>query len=284
MSLSLSNVQQIEFDALVKLEYRSRGFLLRDTVRMRTNVTGATCQFRKVGQAIANPAGYQNTIPIQDPGFTGETATLIKYAVGTAADTIQELTVNFDSKMELARIGAQAIGRRSDQILINAIVPGGAANPAGPIPAAGSNMTYSKLRKVISIFIKLGVPANERYLAMSGVNLESLAADDHFTSRLYTSNDFLVNGNLDKAEVLGCNVRLIPDMTEGGLPLNGTIRTCIAWHKDSTGMAIGQDMRTEINYLPREMSYFVNSSFFGGATVIDNRGTIQILCDESVNP
>lgn len=186
--------------------------------------------------------------------------------------------------MELARLGAQAIGRRSDQILINAIVPGGAANPSGPIPAAGSNMTYSKFRKVISIFIKLGVPATERFIAMSGDNLDSLAADDHFTSRLYTSNDFLANGDLNRAEVLGCNVRLIPEMNEGGLPLNGTIRTCIAWHKDSTGFAIGQDMRTEINYIPRETSYFVNSLFFAGATVIDNRGTIQILCDESVNP
>lgn len=284
MSLSLTNVQQVEFDALVKLEYRSRGFILRDTVRIRADVTGASCQFRKAGQVIANPVGYQNTIAIQDPGFVAETATLQKYAAGTACDTIQELTVNFDSKMELARIVAQAIGRRSDQILINAIVPGGAGNPNGVIPAAGSNMTYSKFRNVVGILEDLAVPIEERFFAMSGNNMRALMADDHITDRMFTSNDAVVSGSLNRKQLMGCDIRIIPAMTEGGLPLNGTIRTCLAWHKDSTGMAIGQDMRTEINYLPRETSYFVNALFFAGATVIDNRGTIQVLCDESVNP
>src|SRR6478609_6609497 len=114
MSLSLSNVQQTEFDALVKIEYRSRGFILRDSVRIRTDIVGNTCQFRRVGQVIANQVAYQNTIAIQDPGFTALTATLLKYAAGTAVDEIQDLTVNFDSKRELAMVVAMAIGRRSD--------------------------------------------------------------------------------------------------------------------------------------------------------------------------
>ena len=282
MSLSLTNVQQTEFDAMVKIEYRSRGFILRDTIRIRTDVIGNTCQFRKVGQVIANAVGYQNTIAIQDPGFTAQTATLVKYAAGTAVDEIQDLTVNFDSKRELAMVVAMAIGRRSDQILINAIVAGGAANVT---PAAGSNMTYQKLKGVVNaVFDDNAVPLEERFTAMSGNNLAALGADDHFTSRLYNSNDYAVTGTLMMRNALGTNIRVIPQMTEGGLPLAGSIRTALVWHKMSTGMAIGQDMRTEINYLPRETSWFVNGLFFAGATVIDNRGTAQILCDESVNP
>ena len=45
MSTSLSAVQQIEFDALVKAEYQSLGFLLRDTIRVRRDVIGATVSF-----------------------------------------------------------------------------------------------------------------------------------------------------------------------------------------------------------------------------------------------
>ncbi len=86
MSISLTNVQQTEFDALVKIEYRSRGFLLRDTVRMRTDVIGNTCQFRKVGQVVANPVAFQNTIAIQDANFTAHTAILQKYAAGTGVN------------------------------------------------------------------------------------------------------------------------------------------------------------------------------------------------------
>jgi len=49
-------------------------------------------------------------------------------------------------------------------------------------------------------------------------------------------------------------------------------------------MAIGQDMRTEVNYLPRETSWFVNGLFFAGAVIVDNRGVFYIDADETVNP
>ena len=280
MSLSLSNVQQTEFDALVKIEYRSRGFILRDTIRVRTDIIGNQCQFRKVGQVIANPTAYQATVPLQDPGFTAQTATLTKYTAACGVDEIQDLTVNFDSKRELAQIVAMAIGRRSDQISIDTLVAGGAANV---IPAAGSNMTYSKLRNIVQIFESNAVPLSERFCAMSGNNLRALLADDHIVSRFFTSNDAAVDGTLMYKDILGVNVRIIPTMTEGGLPLNGNIRTALAWHKMAAGFAIGQDMRTEVNYLPRETTWLVNGIFFGGAVTIDNRGTVQVLCDESVN-
>lgn len=281
MSISLTAVQQEEFDALVKAEYRSRGFLLRDTVRTRSDVIGNTCQFRKVGQVIANQQAYQNTIAIQDPGFTAHTATLLKYAAGTAVDEIQELTVNFDSKRELAMVVAMAVGRRSDQIVIDALDNSGTTNT---IANGGTNMTYAKLREIVQFFEENAVPISERFLAMSGNNLRALLAADQIISRFYTSNDAVVDGNLNYKELMGTNIRIIPTMTEGGLPKSGDIRTCFAWHKMSTGMAIGQDLKTEINYLPRETSWFVNGLFFAGATAIDTRGIITIDCDESVNP
>jgi hypothetical protein len=284
MSLSLTNVQQTEFDALVKAEYRSRGFILRDTIRIRTDVIGNVCQFRRVGQVIANQVAYQNTIAIQDPGFVALTATLLKYAAGTAVDEIQDLTVNFDSKRELAMVVAMAIGRRSDQIIIDALGVGAVAAGGTTILPAGTNMTYSKLRNVVQVFEQNAVPLSERFMSMSGNNLRALLADDHITNRFYTSNDAAVDGTLHYKDLLSVNIRIIPDMTEGGLPLNGTIRNAFAWHFMSMGMAIGQDMRTEVNYLPRETSWFVNGLFFAGATAVDPRGIILVQADESVNP
>lgn len=280
MSLSLTNVQQTEFDALVKIEYRSRGFLLRDSIRLRTDIIGNTCQFRRVGQVIANQVAYQNTIAIQDPGFAAATATLLKYAAGTAVDEIQDLTVNFDSKRELAMVVAMAVGRRSDQILIDSFN----ANPGQTILNGGTNMTYAKLRQLMQFFEENAVPIEERYLAISGNGLRALMADDHITSRFYTSNDSVATGTLNYRDLMSMNVRIIPTMTEGGLPLAGNIRRNFAWHKMSTGMAIGQDLRTEINYLPRETSWFVNGIFFAGAVVIDNRGVFRVDSDESVVP
>jgi len=277
---SLTNVEQTEFDALVKIEYHSRGFILRDTVRLRTDVIGQYAQFRKVGQVVAQPAAYQNSIPIQDPGFTAWTATLVKYAAGTGVDEIQDLTVNFDTKRELAAVVAMAIGRRSDQIVIDALN----ANPSQTIGGAGSNYTYAYLRELVQFFEENAVPLAERFNAMGGNQLRALVGDDHIVSRFYTSNDAVVDGQLNYKELMSMNIRIIPTMVEGGLPLNGTLRSTFAWHKMSTGMAIGQDMRTEVNYLPRETTWFVNGLFFAGAIVVDNLGVYEVIADESVNP
>ncbi len=121
MSISLTAVQQTEYDALVKAEYRSKGFLLRDSMRMRYDVTGSAVDFRKVGQIIASPTAYQQAVTAQDPGYVKATATLGKFTAPIAIDTVQELTVNFDSKMESAMLVADAMGRRSDQICIDAL-------------------------------------------------------------------------------------------------------------------------------------------------------------------
>lgn len=277
MSTSLTAVQQIEFDALVKAEYQSLGFLLRDTVRVRRDVIGATVSFRKVNQIQAVPTGYLQAVVIQDPGYSQSSAILQKYTAPTAVDTVQELTVNFDAKMENAMLVANALGRRSDQIIIDALN----ANPGQIIPDGGTNMTYAKYTQIIEYFDNNAVPLSERFVAMSASNFRSLLSADQFTSTFYTQNRVLDKGFI--REYLGINLIIIPEMVEGGLPLSGgNIRSAFAWHKQSTGMGIGHDFRTEINYLPRETSWLINGIFSAGAVTIDNLGILQINCNENV--
>jgi hypothetical protein len=273
MSTSLTNVQQIEFDALVKAEYHSQGFLLRDAVRMKYDVIGAQVEFRKVNQVISVPTAYLAAVTIQDPGYNKAMCTLQKYTTPTAVDEVQELTVNFDAKMENAMLVAQAMGRRSDQITIDAI----AADVGDTIPNGGTNFNYEKFTQCLEFFDNHAVPLAERFVAMSANNFKSLMQDDQFTSTFYTRNDPIDRARI--REYLGFNVVVIPQMTEGGLPQTGNIQTALAWHKMSTGMGIGMNFRTEINYIPQNTSYLVNGVFSAGAVVIDNRGTLAIECD-----
>jgi Tfp pilus assembly protein PilV len=275
MSVSLSAVEQIEYDALVKAEYRSRGFLLRDAVRMKQNVIGATCDFRKVGQIIAVQTGYQQAVTAQDPGYTKSSATLNKYTAPIAIDSVQELTVNFDSKMESAMLVADAMGRRSDQICIDALD----ADPGATIANGGTNFTYAKYTQVVEQFEDNAVPPAERYVAMSASNFRALLAAQEFTNLDYTSNRVLDKGWA--VQYLGFNLIIVPSMSEGGLPLAGSIRTALAWHKMAIGMAVSHDFRTEINYLPEKTSWLCNGVFSAGAVVIDNRGVVAIDCDET---
>lgn len=277
MSTSLTAVQQIEFDALVKAEYQSLGFLLRDSVRVRRDVIGSTVAFRKVNQIQAVATGYLQAVTIQDPGYTSYSAILQKYTAPTAVDSVQELTVNFDAKMENAMIVANALGRRSDQIIINSLV----TSPGSTLAAGGTNFTYDKYCRVIQFFDNNAVPLPERFLAISASGFRSLLEQDQFISTFYTQNRVLDKGFV--RDYLGINVIVIPAMDEGGLPFaSANIRQNIAWHKQSTGMGIGHDFRTEINYLPRETSWLINGIFSAGAITIDNLGIIQINCDETV--
>jgi hypothetical protein len=273
MSTSLTNVQQIEFDALVKAEYHSQGFLLRDSVRMKYDVIGAQVEFRKVNQVISVPTAYLAAVTIQDPGYNKALCTLQKYTTPTAVDEVQELTVNFDAKMENAMLVAQAMGRRSDQITIDAL----AADPGDTILDGGTNFDYLKFTQCLEFFDNNGVPLAERFVAMSASNFKSLMQDDQFVSTFYTKNDVIDRARI--REYLGFNVVVIPQMTEGGLPKTGNIQTALAWHKMSTGMGIGMNFRTEINYIPQNTSYLVNGVFSAGAVVIDNRGVLAIECD-----
>jgi hypothetical protein len=277
MSQSLSTVQQTEFDELVKIEYRSKGNLLAETMRVRPNVLGAFVQFRKVGQIIAMPHAFQNTINLQDPGYSPQTATLVKYMTGTAVDDIQELTVNFDAKQELAMLTVEALNRRKDQVVIDLL----AANPFQTIANGGTGFTYAKWLQVVSVFVRNGVPIPRRYIALTGSQLREILADDHFTSRLYTSNELISRGTAAYADILSMNVIEIPDMTEGGLPLAGNVRTILAWGYDAAGLGIGADRRVKINFLPREDSWLVAGTIWLGGTVVDNRGVIAVQCVEA---
>lgn len=276
MSQSLTAVQQTDFDELVKAEYRSIGFLLKNSVRTKNDVIGSSTEFRKVDQVISVPTAYLAAVTIQDPDYTKVICNIQKFTTPTAVDTVQELTVNFDAKMENAMLVGQGMGRRSDQICIDALTLGAGTT----IVDGGTNMDYTKFTQVYEQFEDNAVPKGERWMALSASNVRSLMADDQFVSTFYTQNQILDRGWF--LEYLGINVVTIPQMTEGGLEKNGNIRNALAWHKMSTGMAIGHDFRTEINYLPDRTSWLVNGIFSAGAVVIDPRGVYVIECDESV--
>lgn len=79
MRTDLSAVEQIEYDAMVKAEYHSQGFLLREAVRRKEEIVGASAQFRLAGEVISVPTGYAQAVTGQDPNFQPKVATLVKH-------------------------------------------------------------------------------------------------------------------------------------------------------------------------------------------------------------
>lgn len=273
MSLSLSNVEQTLFDAEVKKAYQSMGFILRDYVRMRDNVNDNIVSFRKVGYVVAEQYGFQSAVVYQDPNYNKVNVTLTPYRAATLVDDVERFLYNFDERQEDAQLLAMAIGRRSDQLIIDALDASGTSNT---IAAGGTGMTFDKVRQVVEYFDSLAVPPEQRCIAISAAAQSDLMDEDQFTNSLYLNLDVIKNGGLNNNFAMGMNWKIIPTMVEGGLPLSGQTRTCFAWHKLAMGMGVGKNFSTQIERVPQLDSWQILGKIFANAVAVDAVGIVSI--------
>lgn len=278
MSLSLSNVQQKIFDAMVKQAFQSKGWMLKEAVRVRENVEGTQVQFRKMDQLIAQQYAFQTQVNYQDPNFQPVEVTLQPWRVATLLDDVERFLVNFDERKEDAEAIAMAIGRRCDQLIIDALDASGTTNT---IAAGGTNLTFAKIREVVKFFDDNAVPPEERYIAISAAGQESLFEDDQFTSNFYTNLNSITTGTLHNVYTMGMKWKVIPTMVEGGLPISGNIRTAFAWHKKAIGKAYGRYFNTQIERVAQYDSWQILGKIFANSVAIDEVGVIDIAYDET---
>ena len=273
MSLSLSNVQQKIFDAMVKQAFQSKGWLLKDTVRVRENVEGTQVQFRRMDQLIAQQYNFQSQVNYQDPNFQPIEVTLQPWRVATLLDDVERFLVNFDERKEDAEAIAMAIGRRCDQLIIDALAASGTVNT---IAAGGAGLTFDKIREVVRFFDDLAVPPEDRFIAISAAGQEDLFDDDQFTSNFYTNLNSITTGSLNNVYTMGMKWKVIPTMVEGGLPIVTTTRTAFAWHKKAMGKGYGRYFNTQIERVPQYDSWQILGKVFANAVCIDPVGVIEI--------
>lgn len=284
MSIFLTNAAIKEFDAMVKSVYQATGFLLRSTMRERTNVVGSQIRFTIQGKGIANQKASQDDVVPMNINYTNVETTLQNWHAADYSDIFDQAEVNFDEKKELAKAVAMAIGRRMDQIAIDALNTSGTV---ATIADGGTGFTYEKFREMNSLLNANGVTrtGSRRYLAMSSAAEDDLLADDKFINSDFFNRRVLDAGNFGLNGIqlpLGYTAIVIPNMTEGGLPLAGNVRKCFAWDHEALGYGIGIDFKTTIDWIAEKTSWLVNGIFKANAVAIDPLGIVEIDFDESV--
>lgn len=285
MSIHLNAAAIKEFDALVKAQYQSGGFKLRGTMRERRDVVGNQIQFVKMLAGMAQQKAIQDSVSPMNINYNTVVATMANWTAADYTDIFSQAEVNFDEKMELSKAISMAIGRRMDQIAIDALTASSGATVAVDFGSTGtnSNLPFAKLREANRILNANGVPADgDRFLVMTASQESSLLNVEQFTSTRFVENMAVQVGGLNGQSVFGYKIIVLPTMAEGGLPLSTNTRTIYAFHKEALGYGIGIDFKTEINYVPEKTSWLVNGLFKAGATSIDDLGIVKILCDESV--
>lgn len=282
MAISLSNAFVTLFDAEVKQAYQGKAQLV-GAVRARRGVEGSTVRFPKVGRGVATPRIAQTDVTPLNVGFNTVTLTLQDWNAAEYSDIFSQAKVNFDERQELVQVVATAMGRRQDQLILNALAASSTTlTVANTIGGGGSaaNMNVAKLRDAKRLLDRNNVPFDNRHIIIHANSLAALLAETAVTSSDFNTVKALVQGEVNS--FLGFNFHVLGDRAEGGLAIDGSNdRTCFAFHSQAVGYGEGIGMRTEINYIPEKTSWLVNEVFSAGAIAIDDEGIVKITCREA---
>jgi hypothetical protein len=280
MAVSLSNAFVTLFDAEVKQAYQGVAKLV-PAVRQRRGVEGSTVKFPKVGKGIATARVPQSDVTPMNVGFSTVTATMQDWNAAEYSDIFSQQKVNFDERNELVKVVANAIGRRQDQLILNALANSStSAVVTEDEGGTDTGLNVAKLRAAKKFMDKNNVPMDGRNMVIHANSLASLLSETAVTSADFNTVRALVSGELNT--FLGFTFHTIGDRDEGGLPVASSERKLWAFHRDAIGYAEGIAPRTEINYIPEKTSWLVNAVFSAGAIAIDAEGIVEIQTTDSV--
>lgn len=283
MSINISNAFVTLFDSEVKQAYQAQRALAGLT-RERTNVEGSTVRFPRIGRGSASVRVPQTDVVPLNVTYSQVTATMTDYIAAEYSDIFHQQRVNFNERQELVQVVSGAIGRRMDQVIIDALIAasstGTVANTIQNDGSVGSatDLNVGKLRAAKRILDAKNVPMEGRTIVLHANNLASLLGLTSVTSSDFNTVKALVTGEVDT--FLGFKFVTIGDRDEGGLPKSGADRTVFAFHRDSVGMAIGLNQTSRVDYIAEKTSFLVASMFSAGSVAIDSDGIVKITCAE----
>lgn len=273
MSLNIDKVFQDAYDAEVKRAYGQVG-MLQGTVRTKTGVIGKSIYFRKKGKGMATRHVPQALRTAMNVDFNQVQCTLQEWDAFNFVDKLQMKKINFAEIKELAECAGDALGLRKDQIIIDALASGYDSTNM-KVGTTNTALTVATLISGVTKLNDLGVPESDRTFIHSAQQKADLLGTTQVTSSDYNSVKALVNGDINT--FLGLKFICIAKRDEGGLPVSGSDVTGFIYHKDAVGLALGQDIQTEMSWLADRGAWIVGGDFSAGAVVIDDQGVVGVI-------
>ena len=277
MSKFLTDAAIASFDSDVKLAYQTSG-KLRRTVRVRNNVQGSTHRFPKMGKGVATQKVSQADVQLMNITHTNATATLTDWVAPELTELFDDLKNNFDEIKELGETAANAVGRREDQLILDAIDAASTTLTVADTIGSTTDLDTAKVRRAKFNLDDQGVPGGDRFLLMSARGLDQLLGDSDANTFDKNAIKTLFDGEI--MHWVGFDFLMIETRSEGGLPFTSPDRTNYAYHRSSTGLAIGKDMAAAVDWIPIKTSWLSNVLFSAGSVGIDALGIVEVTTEE----
>jgi Phage capsid protein len=272
MSTTIDNAFVKQFEREVHEAYQRMGSKLRNTVRSKSGVKGASTVFQVVGKGSAATKSRHGKVPVMNLTHAPVDCVLADYYAGDWVDRMDELKTNIDERAVITNAGAYALGRKTDELII--------ARLDESASHAGADTDGLTRAKVLAAFEMLGaadVPDDgQRHAVVGWKQWSELLSIEEFASADYVGAEELPWRGTQAKRWLGTLW-----MPHSGLSKAGQVRRCHWYHKTAVGHASGADVTTDVSWHGDRASHFVNNMMSQGACLIDPSGVVTMRCLES---
>lgn len=276
MSTTIDQAFVRQFEREVHLAYQRKGSVIRGTIRTVSGVTGNQTTFQKVASGSSSQKTRHGQIPVMNLDHSSVTCTLEDWYTGEWIDKLDLLKINHDERGVVTESAAAAQGRRTDQIIVDAMDD---ATNTTAITLTNAATVRNCLLEAIEDLKERDVPFDGNVWGLMSPSMESaLMTLDQFTDADYVGPDLpYKNPGMGRVRSwLGVNW-----MCFTGLPLATNTRTGFIYHRSAVGHAIGQDVQSDITWQGTHAAWFAATSLSMGAVLIDNNGVQELTIDES---
>ena len=274
MATELSNNLITLYDPIVKQLYQAKGFATAGSVRTKSG-EGKTFKFPVFGKLTAEERVIGSKVVFQNAQQSQAELTVKNWTVVSPTDMFEQTQVNYDDLNEHAMAQAMACGRRSDQLIIDALE---AATISKQIAVGTTGLTVAKIASAGYELDKDGVPMEDRYFVAHVRGKQDLLGEEKATSSDYMNIKALVRGEIDT--FYGFKFIWLPDMVEGGLPKSSTTRYNYAYHKQAVGYGQSMEVKSRRDWSVDYQSDVISTAFAANACVIDATGVVEVLTKE----
>ena len=271
MSTSIDQAFVHQYERDVHIAYQRMGSKLRNTVRVKDKITGASTTFQKVGKGTASTKSRHGQVPVMNIDHTPVQCHLADYYAGDWVDKLDELKINHDDRHVTANAGAYALGRKTDELIVAAL-----GKTTNEIPTTAGGLTKAKILEAFEILGSTDVPDDgQRYAVVGWKQWTDLLGIEEFANADYVGDDTLPWKGTQAKNWLGTLW-----MPHSGLTKSGAVRSCFWYHKTAVGHAVGADVSSDITWHGDRAAHFINNSMSQGSVLIDGTGAVHMPCTE----
>ncbi|OUV70912.1 MAG: hypothetical protein CBC83_08125 [Flavobacteriales bacterium TMED123] len=258
-----------EFEAGIKLAYQRMGSKLRNTVRTRNSATKNKVTFQKAGKGAASQKARAGDIKPMNISHTNVNVTLEDWFAGEWIDDMDLLRVEHDEFMVAQQSGAAALGRKTDDQIIDACeTTSSAANETT------NGITLAYCMTMLENFGNNDVPDDgERFAIVAWENWTQLLSLDQFASQDYVPTDEMPLSEGTQAKKW-LSFTWIPHSGLDSINSDAD-RRGLFYHRTAVGHAVGKDVSLNLQYYNTKDSHFSLAKMQMNAVLIDANGCFK---------